>query len=46
MLNFSLIYLSADFQQREKEKARIEKAFAESDKKLGDNVKGNIHLWM
>lgn len=31
---------SADFQQREKEKARIEQAFKESDKKLGDHVKG------
>ncbi|XP_064602166.1 LOW QUALITY PROTEIN: exocyst complex component 4-like [Liolophura sinensis] len=32
---------SADFEQREKEKARIEKAFRESDKKLGELVTGN-----
>lgn len=32
---------SADFEQREKEKARIEKAFKQSDKKLGDLVKDN-----
>lgn len=31
---------SADFQQREKEKARIEKTFTESDKKLGELVSG------
>ncbi|WAR21892.1 EXOC4-like protein [Mya arenaria] len=30
---------SADFEQREQEKKRIEKAFKESDKKLGDLVK-------
>ncbi|XP_052772519.1 exocyst complex component 4-like isoform X2 [Mya arenaria] len=32
---------SADFEQREQEKKRIEKAFKESDKKLGDLVKEN-----
>ncbi|XP_034327404.2 exocyst complex component 4 isoform X4 [Magallana gigas] len=32
---------SADFQQREKEKARIEKTFTESDKKLGELVSEN-----
>ncbi|XP_060578510.1 exocyst complex component 4-like [Ruditapes philippinarum] len=32
---------SADFQQREREKARIEKAFKESDKKLVHQVKDN-----
>ncbi|KAL4232343.1 Exocyst complex component 4 [Mactra antiquata] len=32
---------SADFEQREKEKARIEKAFKASDKQLGDLVKEN-----
>lgn len=34
------VIFSADFQQREKEKARIEKTFTESDKKLGELVSG------
>ncbi|XP_050406103.1 exocyst complex component 4 [Patella vulgata] len=32
---------SADFEQREKEKTRIEKAFRESEKRLGELVTGN-----
>ena len=32
--------LSADFEQREKEKARIEKTFTQSDKKLVELVSG------
>ena len=39
---------SADFEQREKEKTKIEKAFRESDKKLGELVasKSNVtRLW-
>ncbi|ESO90976.1 hypothetical protein LOTGIDRAFT_122393, partial [Lottia gigantea] len=32
---------SADFEQREKEKTRIEKAFKESEKRLGELVTGN-----
>jgi len=36
----SKLLSSADFEQREKEKARIEKSFRESDKKLGELVTG------
>lgn len=44
-ISFNFKCFSADFQQREKEKARIEKAFKESDKKLGDQVKGNCEQY-
>lgn len=36
-------HFSADFEQRENEKKRIEKAFKESDKKLGVLVKGTVN---
>lgn len=39
---FIFYFYSADFEQREKEKARIEKAFKQSDKRLGELVTGDI----
>ena len=36
-----ILYYSADFDQREKEKARLEKAFRESDRTLDNLVQGN-----
>ena len=39
---YSSVNFSADFEQREKEKARIERAFKSSDKRLGESVKGTF----
>ena len=36
------IIFSSDFEQREKEKTRNEKAFSESNKKLGELITGMI----
>lgn len=41
-----VVYFSADFEQRENEKKRIEKAFKESDKNLGVLVKGTFMLYI
>lgn len=43
---FKFYFYSSDFEQREKEKARIEKAFKQSDKKLGQLVTGDILVVM
>ena len=43
---FIFYFYSADFEKREKEKARIEKAFKQSDKKLGHLVTGDILVVM
>lgn len=40
------VYFSADFEQRENEKKRIEKAFKECDKNLGVLVKGTFLLYI
>lgn len=43
---FIFYFYSSDFEQREKEKARIEKAFKQSDKKLGQLVTGDVMVYM
>lgn len=37
-MRFFFFFFSADFEHREQEKTRIEKAFRESDKRLGELV--------